>query len=194
VLVPAGSQACAASAPATTAAVLGSVAKRIYQEEAAGPYVQLAVHHVQRSAAFRTAVARADPAAVRAEIVRFFQSHIHIVRVRAWRGNQLVNDVGGPFVLAPVTRALRTPGGRVVGRFSLAVQDDVGYAILVHRFTGAQVVMAMGARHVLGPTLPAGLPANGPAVVQGRRYRVVSLTGRAFPSGPLAITLLLPAG
>jgi hypothetical protein len=75
---------------------------------------------------FERAVADADPTALRAAIVRFFRDpSLHVVRIRAVTATgTLINDVGGPFVLAPASAPVRA-NGRVVGRVTLAIQDDV---------------------------------------------------------------------
>ena len=66
----------------------------------------------------------------------------------------------------------------------------------MHRFTGAAVQLRTARGLVPGSTLqpgPASIPAHGAVSYAGRSYRAVSFTGTAFPSGPLRISLLLPA-
>jgi hypothetical protein len=95
-------------------------------------------------------------------------------------------------VLAPVHGTLRSRG-RVIGSFEMAIQDDAGYLKLAHLFTGAQVLMRVGGRQVMG-TLhpgPASVPDRGRVSYGGRSYQAYSFTGQAFPSGPLRISLLL---
>ena len=48
-------------------------------------------------------------------------------------------------MLAPVHGTLRS-AGKLVGRFSFAIQDDAGYMKLAHRFTGAEVLMRIGSQ------------------------------------------------
>ena len=64
-------------------------------------------------------------------------------------------------MLAPVHGTLRS-GGRVVGHFEMAIQDDAGYLKLAHLFTGAEVLMRTGSRQVMGTLSP------GPATVPDR--------------------------
>ena len=101
-------------------------------------------------------------------------------------------DEGGPYALAPVHGTLRS-GGRVVGDFEMAIQDDAGYLKLAHLFTGAQVLMRTGSRQVMGTLSPgpASVPDRGEVTYRGRTYQAYSFIGEAFPDGPLRISLLL---
>jgi hypothetical protein len=194
---PAPPTSCGTTAAQTVANTIGAVAMRIYQGEQSGAKTMAVVRHVERSEPFREAVANGDAAGARAAIIGFFRTHLHVVRVRATHGNRLVVDVGGPYALAPVAGTLRGAGGHVVGRFLLAIQDDMGYLLLAHNFTSAQVLLRNGASHQVMGTLspgPASIPDRGQVVYRGVRYQAFSFTGRAFPSGPLRISLLVAAG
>jgi hypothetical protein len=173
--------ACASTPARTAAATIGAVATRLYRIEAGGPSTQRVLRHVASDRRFAAAVARDDPVALRAAIVRFFRTHsLHVVRVRATTADgHLVGDVGGPFVLAPASSAVRDPGGRVVGRVTLSVQDDTGYIKLIRRFTGAGVVMRTAAGVVPGSTRAARAPA-------------FAFTATAFPRGALTVALVSP--
>jgi hypothetical protein len=178
-LLGGASPACGATPAQTAAATIGAIATRLYNVEATGPSTQRVLRHVARDRRFAAAVAADDPVALRAAIVRFFRTHsLHVVRVRATTAaGQLVGDVGGPFVLAPASTAVHDARGRVAGRVTLAVQDDTGYMKLVHRFTGADVLM----RTTTG-TVPGSASAGG-------RQPTFSLNATAFPTGPLAVSL-----
>jgi hypothetical protein len=192
-LAPTASISCPGSAAQARVETLGHVGERIYQEELHSPAVSATLRHIERSSAFRRAVAAHDAAGTRAAIVGFFGEHIHVVRVRVTTGSGLLMDLGGPYVLAPVHGTVRR-GGRVVGRFEMAIQDDAGYLRLAHLFTGAEVLMRTGGRQAMGTTPgPATVPARGPVSYRGRAYEAYSFTGVAFPSGPLRISLLLPS-
>jgi hypothetical protein len=78
-------------------------------------------------------------------------------------------------VISPATA--RIPGA---GRFMLSVQDDTGYIKLMHRFTGADVVLRLNGRIVPGSQL---------APARKHAYR---FTAPAFPSGRLQVSLLVP--
>jgi hypothetical protein len=192
-LAPTASISCPGSAAQTRVETLGHVGERIYQEELHSPAVSATLRHIEHSSAFQRAVAAHDAAATRAAIVGFFGEHIHVVRVRVTTGAGLLMDLGGPYVLAPVHGAVRS-GGRIVGRFEMAIQDDAGYLRLAHLFTGAEVLMRTAGRQVTGTTPgPATVPDRGPVSYRGRAYETYSFTGVAFPSGPLRISLLLPS-
>jgi hypothetical protein len=193
-LTPSSTISCPGSPGQTRVETLGHVGERIYQEELHSPDVTATLHHMESSTVFQHAVAAGDATATRAAIIGFFGQHIHVVRVRVTIGSKLLIDEGGPFVLAPVHGTLRS-GGRVVGHFTMAIQDDAGYLKLARLFTGAEVLMRTGSKQVMG-TLdpgPASVPDRGEVAYRGRSYQAYSFTGEAFPEGPLRISLLLPA-
>jgi hypothetical protein len=193
-LTPSSTISCPGSPAQTRVETLGHVGERIYQEELHSPDVTATLRHMESSTVFQHAVAAGDATATRAAIIDFFGEHIHVVRVRVTIGSKLLIDEGGPYVLAPVHGTLRS-GGRVVGHFTYAIQDDAGYLKLARLFTGAEVLMRTGAKQVMG-TLdpgPASVPDRGEVAYRGRTYQAYSFTGEAFPEGPLRISLLLPA-
>jgi hypothetical protein len=196
-LVPAGAILCPGSLAQARVETLGHVGERVYQEELHGASVIQTQHRLEASTVFQHAVAAGNVAATRAAIVGFFEAHIHVVRVRVTVGRSkigqhLLVDVGGPYVLAPVHGTLRLHG-RVVGRFTWAIQDDAGYLKLAHLFTGADVLMRTGGRQVEGTLSPgpASVPDRGEVSYRGRGYQAYSFTAEAFPSGPLRISLLI---
>jgi hypothetical protein len=191
-LAPTAGISCPGSPAQTRVETLGHVGERIYQEELHSPAVAATVRHIENSSAFQHAVAAHDPTAVRAAIVGFFGEHIHVVRVRVTTNGRLLEDLGGPYVLAPVHGTVRS-GGHVVGRFEMAIQDDAGYLRLAHLFTGAEILMRTDGRQVMGTLSPgpATVPARGPVSYGGHSYEAYSFTGEAFPAGPLRLSLLL---
>jgi hypothetical protein len=193
-LVPSAMIACPGSAAQTRVETLGHVGELVYQEELHSPDVSATVRHIESSSAFQRAVAAGNSEATRAAIIGFFEQHIHVVRVRVTIAGRLLVDEGGPYVLAPVHGTVRS-GGRVVGQFEMAIQDDAGYLKLAHLFTGAEVLMRTGGRQVMGTLSPgpATVPDRGAISYGGRSYEAYSFTGEAFPSGPLRISLLLPS-
>jgi hypothetical protein len=176
------------------AQALGLVAERVYYAEHAGSKAELILGYVERSRAFRKAVLAGNAVATRAAIIGFFRSHLHIVRVRVIRAGKLLVDVGGPHVLAPIPGVVRNRRGRVVAHFLLAIQDDLGFQILAHAFTEAQVLMREGPRQVMGTLSPGPVkvPDRGRVVYRGVTYQAYAFTAEAFPSGPLRISLLYP--
>jgi hypothetical protein len=193
-LVPAREIACPDSTAQARVETLGHVGERVYQEERESADVTATQRKLERAPFFRRAVAERSVAATRAAIEDFFAAHLHVVRVRVRVDGHLLVDVGGPYALAPVHGTLRLHG-RVVGEFEWAIQDDAGYLKLAHLFTGAEVLMRVGGRQVMG-TLdpgPASVPERGVVAYGGRSYDAYSFTAEAFPSGPLRISLLIPA-
>ena len=196
---------CGASAADTTVNTLSRIANRIYTGEA-GRRTIPQIRRVQRNPALLEAVARRDPAATAAAVGTLLHQHIVRMRVyatppggqsgastRSGSGGLLLADVGGPYVLAPVTALLRLHG-RTIGTVVLSIQDDEGYLRLTRRLAGLRVLMYMGGRLVknsLGPS-PGAVPASGSYSYRGNSYRVYTLHGRAFPSGPLTVRVLIP--
>jgi hypothetical protein len=191
-LVPTAGLTCPGTRAQTRVETLGKVGELIYQEELHSPDVEKTVRHIESSPTFQQAVATRNPAATREAIVGFFREHIHVVRVRVTTSAGLLVDVGGPYVLAPVKGTVRS-GGKTVGQFEMAIQDDAGYLKLAHLFTGAEVLMRTGERQVMGTLTPgpASVPDRGQVSYEGRTYEAYSFIGTAFPEGPLRISLLL---
>jgi hypothetical protein len=197
-LVPATQIACHGEASGVRAETLGQVGERIYEEELESAYTKRILRHVETSKAFVDAVASRSVPATRAAIVSFFASHLHVVRVSVTistpsGAQRLFYDLGGPHVLAPVHGTLRKTG-RVIGHFTMAIQDDAGYRKLAQRFTGAEILMRTPEGQVEGTLKPGpkSIPDRGQLDYAGHTYQAYSFTGEAFPEGPLRISLLLP--
>jgi len=198
---------CGASATDTTVNTLRHIARLIYAGEAGRRTVPL-IRRVQRYRPLLLAVARNEPAAAESAIKEILNHHIVRIRVyarptlaasggaagaRASQQPQPLADVGGPYVLAPVTAPL-TLEGRRIGSLVLSIQDDEGYLRLTRRLVGLRVLMYMGAKLVknsLGGD-PENVPQAGPYTYGGHEYRVFTLHAKAFPSGPLRIDVFVP--
>ena len=184
---------CGSSSEDTVVNTLRRVADLIYSAEAGG-HREMQVRRVQGNRPLLEAVARHDPAAAEAAIRALLNQHI--VRMRVSTGGHLLSDVGGPFVLAPVTAPLRM-GGRKIGSVELSIQDDEGYKRLAGRLAGLRVLMYMNPSHPtlvknsLGPE-PGAVPASGSYTYRGNSFRVFTVRATAFPSGPLTIRVLVP--
>ncbi len=191
-LVPSREISCPASTAQARVETLGHVGENIYEEEHESADVTATLRTLERAPFFGRAVAEGSVAATRAAIERFFAEHLHVVRVRVMISGRLLVDVGGPYALAPVHGTLRLHG-RVVGQFEMAIQDDAGYLKLARLFTGAQVLMRVPGRQVMGTLSPgpATVPDRGNVTYGGRSYEAYSFVGEAFPSGPLRISLLI---
>ena len=182
---------CGAGDAQTRALTVGFVGEQIYNEEARGGAAQGQVRRAASSPPLLSAIARADPVAARSAVIALLNQHI--VRLRVLRGSQLLADVGGPYVLAPVTGIVGTPAAPNA-RIVLSVQDDLGYLKLAHRLIGVEVLIRQGARQIMGTLQPGPpvVPDLGPVSWRGRRYEAFSLQAASFPSGTLRISLLVP--
>jgi hypothetical protein len=181
---------CGSSTEETTVKTISHIAHLIYEGEA-GRRTLTQIHRIQSNAPLLQAVARRDKAATRAAVETLL--HEHVVRLRVSSGGALLADVGGPYVLAPVSAPLRLHG-RTIGNFVLSIQDDEGYKRLAGRLAGLDVLMYMGPRLVkstIGAS-PGPIPTSGPVSVHGKSYRAYTFDAKAFPSGPLRITVLIP--
>jgi hypothetical protein len=180
---------------------LNRVASLIYAGEG-GAHAGVQVRRVQRDPALLQAVAERNPAAVRRAVVQLVFGHTHIVRLRvSATGGQLLSDVGGPYVLAPVSGELHLHG-KLIGSLVLSIQDDEGYLRLAKRLVGLDVLMYMNptsphpelVKNSLGPGVGgfSSVPARGLYTYRGHTFRVFTLDARSFPSGPLRISVLIP--
>ncbi len=179
---------------------LRRVAGEIYTGEL-GPAAHKQVRRVQSNKALIEAVAHREPAATEAAIKTLLNEHI--VRMRVSAAGQLLADVGGPYVLAPVTAPLSLHG-HAIGSVVLSIQDDEGYLRLTKRLAGLDVLMYMSlspggppqlVKDSLGPAPGPALsavPASGAYRYDGRAFRVFTVHAAAFPSGPLTVRVLVP--
>ena len=177
------------------AAVDEAAARRIYAGELHGRELRIDANHVSRFRALLDGLARGNPPAVRVAVHAIvYTPHWHIVRLRVISRGRVIADVGGPSVIAPVSGTLRA-GGHTLGRYVMAVQDDVGYVKLVTRFIGVPIDLYRGGSFLMGTLTPAPSPGRTATLVSvgGRNYLIDVMTMRAFPSGELKVALLVPA-
>ena len=181
---------CGSTNEDTLVNTLSRIATLIYEGEA-GHRTLAQVNRVASDTALLRAVSRGDPLATRQAVVGLLNKHI--VRLRVSTAGRTLSDVGGPFVLAPVPGSLRL-GGRTIGNFVLSIQDDEGYLRLAKRLAGLPVLMYMDGRLVLNSlgAAPGAVPANARFRYRGRSFRTFTFTAKAFPDGPLRITVLIP--
>ncbi|MGO9487420.1 MAG: hypothetical protein ACLQBB_00135 [Solirubrobacteraceae bacterium] len=189
-----GAAPCGTATAGTVLAVDRLVASRIYSDELRGGETREDAARIASYRPLLRALAARDSAAVHAAVhALVYRPHWHIVRLRVARGGRVLADVGGPYVIAPVSGQLRWQG-RVVGRYVASVQDDVGYVKLVRRFIGAPVDLYHGGSFLMGNLRPAPSPSgNGSRVnVGGQSYLLRTFQAGAFPTGALQIALFAP--
>jgi hypothetical protein len=173
----------------------GSVAERIYAAEVRSSETSSDKRQIESNGALLSAMQSGDRAAIHAAVHSLVYSNTHIVRLRVSRGSELLDDEGGPYILAPISGTLRLHG-KEVGHFVFSVQDDLGYVKLVARFIGAPLVLRTDSGNVpieglLSPG-PASIPDHGPVTYRGASYQAYSFKADAYPSGRLRVSLLLP--
>ena len=195
--VPLASPDCGPAAPEVLAHAAGQVARRIYEGELSGTETRSDQRQVEGYAPLLNAVAGGESAAIKSAVTTLVYSHTHIVRLRITRGSTVLADVGGPYIIAPVSGSLRLHG-RTIAHYVLSVQDDLGYVKLVTRFLGVPLLMRVGTtplpiEGLLSPG-PSTVPAHGPVTYRHVLYEAYSFPARSFPGGPLRISLLVPAG
>ena len=182
------------SAPAVRADTLAGVARRIYDQEAGGAVGHAAVRRIARDRALLAALGSGNPAALRAAALRqLFNPGKHVVRLSVVRAGRKLTDVGGAFVVAPSDLELRGAGGADLGRLEASMQDVIGYVKLVHRLTGAQIVVRGAPGHVessLAAAADAALPASGDATIASQVYVVRSFRETGFGGEALEVWIL----
>jgi hypothetical protein len=190
--VTAADRPCGAAADSTYLSTALAVAQQISAGESASAEVTHAVQTIEADRVLANAVATGDLAVVRSEVLALVFNHEHIVRLRVLRDGQVLDDLGGQFVLAPVSGPLKLDG-QIVGTFVMSVQDDSGYEKLVQRLVGGDTVMTYQGMTVLS-SLPVGtapLPAGGTVTLGGVAYLVASFEVARFPQGELDVSLLI---
>lgn len=187
--------ACSSATGETLAAVDGNVAERIYRDELKGTQTIADRRQVEEYGPLLAALSEGKRSAVRVAVSSLVYSHTHIVRLRVSQGGSLLADVGGPYIIAPVGGNLYLQG-RLVGRYLLSVQDDLGFVGLEKRLIGMPLVLDVNhARIPLSGTVeihPVTLPARGPVLVRRVTYQAYGFDAKAYPSGTLHITVLIP--
>jgi hypothetical protein len=188
--------ACGGATAGVVDAIDDGIAHQIYDEELMSQEVSADVYRVTSSTALASAVAGGDRATVRAATHAIVYTPVwHIVRLRVLSSSgQLLADVGGPYVLAPLTGQI-TYQGKVVGSFVMSVQDDLGYKKLVNHIAGVPIEEYLHGKPLIGTFEhpPSSPPPSGPMTLQGIHYDVDSYTVRAFPTGALRIVVLVPS-
>ncbi len=197
-LVP-GEAPCGAAGAQVAAQAAAIAAQRIYGLELASSEVSADRRQIAGYGPLLSALAAGNRAGVQEAVTSLVYAHTHVVRLRVESARppaRVLADVGGPYIIAPVSGTLRR-GGRVLGSYVFSVQDDLGYVKLEDRYVGLPLILRQGSRRIpLEGTLPAsaaGLPASGPVKYRGAAYEAISFAARAFPASTLQVTLLDPA-
>jgi hypothetical protein len=198
---PTRATACA-NAPEVLAYAAGTVAQRIYAAEVRSSETTADKRQIEGDGPLLSAVESGEHGAIEAAVHTLVYSHTHIVRLRVTHGSHVLSDIGGPYILAPVSGTLRSHG-RTIASFVFSVQDDLGYIKLVARFIAAPLILRTDSGQVpveglLSPG-PSSIPEHGSVTYRGVKYQAYSFRAAAYPSGRLRVSLLLafsraPAG
>ena len=130
-------------------------AKATYHNETKGWKLSQELRLIARDGALLKALSRGEltaaQAAADARLASPANHFAHVTRISVTRGSRvLVNatvNSDGVFVVAPGTRTLRSHG-HVLGTLLVSLQDVTGFVKLVHRRTGAEVLVRGGSGHV----------------------------------------------
>jgi hypothetical protein len=186
--------ACGSASTATIAAVDETVLSDIYRNELAGTEVSFDLAQITGAHDLLAAVTTHNQAATLKAVQRIvYHPAWHIVRLRVLDSSgQLLADVGGPYVIAPVSGVLRS-GGHIVASFAMSVQDDAGETKLETRFLGDPIGIYVSGRLVAerNGNFPSSPPRGAQLTLGGVSYRPVSETDNAFPSGTLDEVVLV---
>jgi hypothetical protein len=180
-----------------------NVAKRIYHRETKGAKLLRETARIARDGVLLNALSRGDLSRAQAEADAQLASpsnHLaHVTRISVIRGSRvLVNAIensDGVFVAAPARRVLGLHG-RLLGTLLVSIQDVTGFVKLVHRVTGAEVVVRGASGHVrtsLGTAALVRLPTSGQVRLAGRTHVVRSFHEIGWGNEPLTIWLLMGA-
>ncbi len=190
----AASGGCAAAATQRSVGAAVATAKARYALEATGVAAHVALARAAADRALGDAVGAGDTAAAAAEASRLLAGHMHITAIRVVRaGRVVVGTQRYPFDVAGPRTALRNRHGAVVGTLELTIQDVIGFIRLVHKYTGAAVVVrgaAGEAKSSLAAARTTALPTSGCATIAGRSYAVRSFAEVGFAGERLTVWIL----
>ena len=181
---------CGRTPTDTVLNTVSRVARLIYTGEI-GARALDQIRRVQHNQPLLRAVAEREPEATRLAIDKLLNEHI--VRLRVSVNGQLLSDVGGPYVLAPVRAPAAPVKGSTIGDFVISIQDDLGYLLLAQRLAGVKWSYSVGSQVVMSSfgSAPSQLPTEGPLRYQGHDYRVFTLHAERSRPGRLKISVLI---
>jgi hypothetical protein len=177
-----------------------NVAKATYRNETKGRKLFQQLGRIAGDGILLDALSRSDLAGAQAEAdaqLRSPANHLaHVTRISVIRGSRaLVNatvNSDGVYVVAPGTRVLRSHG-RLLGTLLVSLQDVTGFVKLVHRLTGAEVLVRGASGHVrtsLGAAARTRLPSSGHVTIAGHGYFVRSFPENGWGNEPLIVWIL----
>jgi len=177
-----------------------TTAKETYDSETKGWKLHQQLARIASDGILLDALSRGDWAGAQAEADAQLKAPInhyaHVTRISVIRGSQVIVNAtvnaDGVFVVAPASRILRSHG-RVLGTLLVSIQDVTGFVKLVHRLTGAEVLVRGSSGHVrtsLRAATHVRLPTSGRVTIAGRGYLVRSFAEIAWGNEPLTVWIL----
>jgi len=177
-----------------------TTAKRVYYNEIKGWKLSQQLKRIAGDGILLNALNKGDLAGAQAEADAQLRSPInhfaHVTRISVILGSRvLVNatvNSDGVYVVAPGSLVLRLHG-RVLGTLLVSLQDVTGFVKLVHRLTGAEVLVRGASGHVrtsLGAAAGVRLPMSGQVKIAGRGYLVRSFHEIGWGNEPLTVWIL----
>jgi hypothetical protein len=190
---------CGAASAEAIASVDVKVAQRIYTGELHGSEASADIAHINGDRELLSALASSNAAGVYAAVhTLVYTPHWHIVRLRVVKNGRVLADVGGPYIIAPVSGPLKWQS-RKVGSYVMSVQDDVGYVKLISRFIGVPIDLyrvppGPPGTFLMGTLQPApsSVSSGQSVTVAGSTYQAHVLNALAFPTGTLQAALFVP--
>jgi hypothetical protein len=159
-----------------------------YRKEIGGFVQRQTARGVARNTALVAAVQAGRLGVARSLATSLLYRANHISHIEIVKGGKSIVRVGKDFVVGAKPIALR--GGATL---DVSIQDVIGFVRLLHRRTGAQVIVhGRGAR--VSSSLPAAdnmsLPAKGAVTVAGHRYHASSFATTGLLGEPLSVWVL----
>jgi hypothetical protein len=171
-----------------------ATARARYSREATGVAAHTALRKVAADRVLADDVGAGRLGAATSEALRLVSGHQHITAIRVVSGSRVLVDTKRYlFDVAGPQTALRDRRGAVVGTLEVTIQDVIGFIRLVHKYTGAVVVVRGAAGEVkssLTAARGAVLPSAGCVTVAGRSYAVRSFVTAAFGGERLTVWVL----
>jgi hypothetical protein len=175
-------------------------AKVSYYYETKGAKLFQQLRRIARDGVLLDALSRGDlagaQAAAEAQLTSPVNHLAHVTRIAVTRGSRvLVNatvNSDGAFVVAPGTRELRLHG-HLLGTLLVSLQDVTGFVKLVHKLSGAEVVVRGAGGRVrtsLGAAAEVRLPSSGHVTIAERRYLVRSFVEIGWGNERLQVWIL----
>ena len=165
------------------------LARSQYRSEIGGRVQRATARGVAHNAALLAALAANRLGGARGIATSLLYRANHVSHIEVVRGGKSLVSVGKGFVVGAVGVPLRANLGTV----DVSIQDVIGFVRLLHRRTGAEVIVRGNGGRVSSSLRAAdatNLPASGAVSVAGRRYHASSFRASGLLGEPLSIWVL----